>query len=124
VTVSFILKEGGTTWVWIVTAVLAIIIITTIVIIVCRRNNVITRRQSGSQNGLSFDHSVIKISRDGFVHAVNPLAVSGNDHEYELSIIPLTLFSICELSIGTHVCPSPPIIAHPGQTCNCSIIIS
>jgi hypothetical protein len=160
-------------------------------------NNVITRRQSGSQNGLSFDHSVIKISRDGFVHAVNPLAVSGNDHEYELlntkrdetnmsslckqdgasgyayvkiksqrcdvcktvksddyltvkypllwgehsfllwtstlrgllsvvfkfsllSIIPLTLFSICELSIGTHVCPSPPIIAHPGQTCNCS----
>lgn len=77
-------KEGGTTWVWIVTAVIAIIIIITIVIIVCRRNNVITRRRSGSQNGLSFDHSVIKISRDGSVHAVNPLAVSGNDHEYEL----------------------------------------
>jgi len=80
------LKEDGTTWVWIVTAVLAIIIIIiiTIVIIVCRRNNVITRCRSGSQNSQSFEHSVIKISRDGSVHAVNPLAVSGNDPEYDL----------------------------------------
>lgn len=87
---------------WIVTAVLAIIIIiiiTTIVIIVWRKNNVNTRCRSASQNSLSFDHSVIRISRDGSVHAVNPLAVSGNDPEYDVpnkELDEVTMPSLCK----------------------------